>query len=54
MNIQILDGEDDESYDEKTEYKRKFIKRMGRPFSGNVLNKKGREDNVVIRRSIFR
>ena len=27
---------------------------MGRPFAGNVYDKKGREDHVVIRRSIFR
>ena len=27
---------------------------MGRPFAGNVSNKKGVEDHVVLRRSIFR
>ena len=27
---------------------------MGRPFVGKVSDTKGREDNVVIRRSIFR
>ena len=27
---------------------------MGRPFSGSVENENGKEDNVVIRRSIFR
>ena len=27
---------------------------MGRPFVGNVSDKKGREDHVIVRRSVFR
>lgn len=27
---------------------------MGRPFSGGVSDNSGKEDNVVVRRSIFR
>lgn len=31
-----------------------FKKRMGRPFCGGVSDSTGKEDNVVIKRSIFR
>ena len=34
--------------------KKRKSRRLGRPFTGKVTNKKGKEDNVILRRSIFR
>ena len=54
MNSKAIVGNFEKMEEEEKEQETKKKSRMGRPFTGEVKDKGGKEDDVVISRALFR